>query len=66
MFEILSNLEPIRYDTATVLFDELDEFNQVIFLQKQSMFKVGFRLNKAPIYKIKLKQHEIGAYGVSF
>ena len=52
MFEILCNLEPIRYETPTILFEEKDEFNQVIFLQKGAYFKVGFLLNKKPIYKI--------------
>ena len=66
MFEILCNLEPIRYDTPTILFEEKDEFNQVIFLQKGAYFKVGFLLNKKPIYKIKLNMHEVGAYGVTF
>lgn len=52
MFEILKNLEPIQYDSSTILFEEKDEFNQVIFLQNKAFFKVGFLLNKKPIYKI--------------
>ena len=66
MFKILCNLEPINYEESTILFEELDEFNSVIFLQKKAFFKVGFLLNKKPIYKIRLNVHEVGAYGITF
>ena len=66
MFLILCNLEPINYLESTILFEELDEFNSVIFLQKKAFFKVGFLLNKKPMFKIKLNVHEVGAYGISF
>ena len=66
MFIILCNLEPIKYETPTILYEELDEFNSVIFLMKKAYFKVGFLLNKRPMYKIRLNIHEIGAYGITF
>ena len=38
MFGILNNLEPIRYESKEIIFDELDEYSAVIFLMKNAYF----------------------------
>jgi hypothetical protein len=65
MFEILQNLEPIRYARHTILFDELDEFHSVIYILN-SFYHVGYSVNKTHIMKLKLRNQDIGAYGVTF
>ena len=35
MFDLLSNLEPISYKKDEILFDELDEFNSVIYIMNK-------------------------------
>lgn len=65
MFEVLQNLEPIKYEKHTILFDELDEFHSVVYILN-SFYHVGFSVNKKHYFKLKQKNQDIGAYGVTF
>jgi hypothetical protein len=63
MFGVLNNLEPIRYESKQLIYDELDEYSAVIFLMKNAFVQVGYSLNKIKHFKIKLKNNNIGGYG---
>lgn len=45
MLEILKNLEPRFEEKDTILIEELDEVNEIIFLEK-GIFEVGYSVNK--------------------
>ena len=66
MFGILNNLEPIRYESKEIIYDELDEYSAVIFLMNDAFFQVGYSINKEKVFKIKLKNNNIGGYGVAY
>ena len=53
MFNILSNLEPISFKKNEILFDELDEFNSVIFIMK-CKYKIGYSINKTQYFRLQL------------
>ena len=45
MFSIFVNLEPIRFNANTILFDELDEFSSVIYIIN-AFYHIGYSVNK--------------------
>ena len=45
MMEVLRNLEPRLEVMGTIIFEELDDINEVIFVQKGSV-DIGFEVNK--------------------
>ena len=66
MFELLQFLEPVRYDSNTIICNELDEFGEVTFIQ-QGLVAVGYEINKRKKYPVKLMNGVvIGGYGVTF
>ena len=59
-------LEPRFEKSKTVIIDELDEFNEIIFISKGTML-VGYEINKQKRYCIKYKNNcVIGGYGVTY
>ena len=65
IMDLTKRLEPIRYKSNTVLFDELNEFTQVIFPMTGS-YKIGFSINKKEEFVLYYKKNVIGAYPVTF
>ena len=63
---VLSNLEPRFELKHTILVDELDEFNEILFFQRGTML-IGYEINKCRKYCLKyVDKSVIGAYGVTF
>ena len=54
MIDILSNLEPRREKKGVKIFQELAEFNEVIFFMKGN-FEIGYTLNMQEKYKLRFK-----------
>ena len=66
MMQILTNLEPRFERAGTTVIDELEEFNEIIFVN-QGTILIGYEINKKRIYCINHKDHSvIGAYGSTF
>ena len=66
MISLLPMLEPRFEKRRTILVDELDELNEIIFVSKGSVV-IGYEINKQKRYCIKYKNNCIvGAYGVTF
>ena len=63
---LLTKLEP-RYESKhTVIIDEFDEFNEIIFVYKGTIV-IGYEINKMKRYCIKHRNCGIiGAYGTTF
>lgn len=65
MIRIMSLLEPIKYQKNEIIFQELDEYSEVIFILN-AYFKIGYSINRQQFFKIKKKNIPIGAYGVTY
>ena len=65
MLAILSSLEPRQEERGTILLDELDEFQEVLFVMKGQIF-IGYECNKIKKYCIKLSYGcNVGAFGIT-
>jgi len=65
MMEMLKMLEPISYEPNELMFDEMEEFTEVVFLL-EGEFKIGFRINQKEIYVLRADNVMIGGYNVMF
>jgi len=66
MLKFLQCLEPRFESRGTILLDELEECNEIIFVYKGSVV-VGYEINKVKKYCIRYQDRcVIGAYGVAF
>ena len=66
MHALLMNLEPISFERKTVIINELDEINEILFVNKGEVV-VGFEINNQKKYCIRLRnQCVIGAYELNF
>ena len=66
MMAILQNLEPRKEEPNSFLFEELDEFNEIIFFMK-GFYEVGYSINnKNEFLPEKQSKNVIGAYGATF
>lgn len=64
--DVLRNLEPRFESAGTTIINELDEFGEIIFIQK-GIILLGYEINKVRNHCIKMKDRcVIGAYGVTF
>ena len=65
MVSLLSNLEPRHEHPDTLVFDELEEVNEVIFFHKGSL-DLGFEINRFKHYVLRIKDDLLlGAYNLS-
>ena len=62
---MLKMLEPISYEPNELMFDEMEEFTEVVFLL-EGEFKIGFRINQKEIYVLRADNVMIGGYNVMF
>jgi hypothetical protein len=51
MMQVLTNLEPYYEISNTIMVSELQEFNEIIFVQKGKIV-IGFEINKEKKYCI--------------
>lgn len=66
MIAILQNLEPIHFQAKTVLYNELDDVNEVTFIEK-GLYDIGYEINKKHIFKIRMPNRSvIGTFEVCF
>ena len=70
MLGILRNLECRREDRFVVLYNELDEMNEILFFEI-GMFEIGYEINRFTRYVLRFKNSAqraniIGAYGATF
>ena len=66
MQALLSKLEPRFEQAHTVLFNELDEVDEVCFYN-QGLVDIGFEINRRQYWELRLRTAIIiGAYNVSF
>ena len=64
--DLLMNLEPYRNFKKTVLFDELGEFTEVLFIGKGTVL-VGYEINKETRYCIKYENYcVLGPYEILY
>lgn len=52
MISILQNLEPIRFQAKTIIYNELDEVNELTFIEK-GLYDIGYEINKRSIFKLR-------------
>jgi len=45
MIQVLQNLEPVHYNQGKFLFTELDDVNEVIFIE-EGFYDIGYEINK--------------------
>jgi hypothetical protein len=66
MYQLIQYLEPFREKGKTVLKEELDEFNEIMFVNKGKVM-IGYEINKEKRYCIAYHDKiVIGAYGITF
>jgi len=66
MESLLNCLEPRREERYVVLFDELEEVNEVMFFEV-GVVDVGFDLNRKKSFVLRMeKDILIGGYNVTF
>jgi CRP-like cAMP-binding protein len=62
----LKRLEPIHYPAKEIIFNELDDVNEVIFVEK-GLYDVGYEINKQIVLKMRqLNKTVIGTFEVCF
>jgi len=66
MFLLLQSLEPMNSSAYTVLFDELEHFNEVLFICK-GIVRVGYEINSKKKFILKYSgSFGIGLFGATF
>jgi hypothetical protein len=64
MYKTLCALEPIRFDPKTIVMDELEDISSIVFIVN-SEYHLGFGIDRVQKFKIKMKNQDIGAYGMT-
>jgi len=64
MYITLCKLEPIRYEAGTIVMDELEDIDSVVFIM-DSEYHIGVSIDRIQKFKIKMKNQDIGAYGMT-
>ena len=64
MYESLVALEPIRYEAGTIVMDELEDISSIVFII-DSEYHIGVSIDRVQKFKIKMKNQDIGAYGMT-
>lgn len=66
MLSILKNLEPIRYGAKKIIYNELDDVTELLFIEK-GLYDIGYEVNKNKIFKIRRpNQTVIGTFEICF
>ena len=64
MYKTLCSLEPIRYEPNTIVMDELEDISSIVFIL-DSEYHIGISIDMVQKFKIKMKNQDIGAYGMT-
>lgn len=66
MMNVLTSLEPRFEKRGTTIIDELEEFNEVIFVAQGTVY-IGYEINKKRVFCISHRNRSvIGAFGATF
>ena len=66
MIDVLSSLEPRQIEAKSTIYHELDEVNEIIFVE-HGEYNLGYEVNKIEKFKMRLGQNTvIGAFNVCF
>jgi CRP-like cAMP-binding protein len=66
MITVLQFLEPVMYTAGSYIFSELDDVNEVVFIES-GMYDVGYEINKKVILKLRCPARTvIGGFEVCF
>jgi hypothetical protein len=66
MIQILKSLEPRRFDKMEIIYLELDEVNELSFIE-QGEYDLGYEVNKVEKYRMRLGSRTvIGAFNICF
>ena len=66
MMSIVRNLEPRIEKKDSTIFEELDDINEVVFIE-EGQVEIGYELNKKKKYVLRYYGHTlIGAYNCTF
>jgi hypothetical protein len=65
MMSVLSKLEPIQVPKKTVIFNELDETQEIYFFMKGT-YEIGYSINLENKFALKYQHNVIGMYAVTF
>lgn len=66
MIEMLKQLEPIQIPSRETIHYELDEVNEILFIQRGD-YNIGYEINKQEQFRLRLGQHTvIGAFEICF
>lgn len=66
MMDVLAHLEPRREESGTQMVNELDEFNEIVFIQK-GVIAIGYEINKIKRHCIRYKDRcVVGGFGSTF
>lgn len=66
MISILKALEPICIDAKEIIYNELDEVNEIIFVEEGS-YDIGYEINKIRKFILRISKNTvIGAFNVLF
>ena len=63
--DILKLLEPIKANKNQILFEELDEIDEIVFVCN-SEIKIGYSINNKKFFRLTHQCNAVGAYGVTF
>jgi hypothetical protein len=66
MIEILRKLEPRKFGARETINYELDEVNEIIFIEKGE-YDIGYEVNKMEKFKLRMGDNSvIGAFNICF
>ena len=66
MMDMLRNLEPRQLQANQILFKELDDINEILFVQKGTV-DIGYQVNDKKYFVLRCKDKTlIGAYNCTF
>ena len=66
MIQILRSLEPRKFKPREIIYLELDEVNEILFIEGGE-YNIGYEVNKTEKFKIRLgKNTVIGAFNICF
>ena len=66
MIQILQSLEPFKFLTNTIILTELDDVNEVLFIE-EGLYDIGYEVNKKIQYRLRHPEKTlIGAFEACF
>mmetsp|Transcript_440 Transcript_440/g.419 ORF Transcript_440/g.419 Transcript_440/m.419 type:complete len:133 (-) Transcript_440:280-678(-) len=66
MIEILKSLEPRIFAPREIIYVELDEVNEILFIESGE-YDIGYEVNKTEKFKLRLGSYSvIGAFNICF